>query len=260
MGPPTPCDEPFSPSANCLPATFGHGAIREMVGAAPVCPPERPRSGVSIRKEHAPSRKGGVSIRRNVCISRMMHTCYRWMPPCRATRAGTQAPPLPASIKPLYYATFLDLVHRRTVRRQPFLVLVHRRTVCRQPFLVLVRRQTVRRQPFLDLVHRRTVRRQPFFDLVHRQTVRQQPFLDLVRRRTVRRHTFLVFVHWRTVRQQPFLVLVRRRTIRRHTFLIFVHRRSLFRQSFSILSVGGASSGDLLHHQIPTRVDESMRL
>ena len=54
MGPPTPCDEPFSPSANCSPATFGHGAIREMVGAAPVCPPERPRSGVSIRKRHVP--------------------------------------------------------------------------------------------------------------------------------------------------------------------------------------------------------------
>ena len=29
-----------------------------------------------------------------------MHTRYRWMRPCRATRAGTQAPPLPASIKP----------------------------------------------------------------------------------------------------------------------------------------------------------------
>ena len=36
--------------------------IREMVGAAPVCPPERPRSGVSIRKEHLPTRKGAVSI------------------------------------------------------------------------------------------------------------------------------------------------------------------------------------------------------
>ena len=34
-----------------------------MVGAAPVCPPERPRSGVSIRKEHVPIRKGAVSMR-----------------------------------------------------------------------------------------------------------------------------------------------------------------------------------------------------
>ena len=61
-----------------------------MVGAAPVCPPERPRSGVSIRKghvpsckggvsirkEHIPSRKGDVSMRRNVCALRMMHTRY----------------------------------------------------------------------------------------------------------------------------------------------------------------------------------------
>ena len=162
MGPLTPCDEPFSPSANYSPATFGHGATREIVGAAPVCPPERPHSGVSIRKGHIPSRKGGVSLRRDVSTSRMMHTCYRWMRPHGATRAGTQAPPLPASIKPLYYATFLDLVHRRTILRQPFLVLVHRRTVCRQSFLDLVHRRTVRRQPFLVLVHRRTVRRQPF--------------------------------------------------------------------------------------------------
>ena len=44
----------FSPSAEPLPATLGHGATREMVGAAPVCPPERPRSGVSIRKGHVP--------------------------------------------------------------------------------------------------------------------------------------------------------------------------------------------------------------
>ena len=147
-----------------------------MVGAAPVCPPERPRAafpsvkdtsptrkgGASIRKGRVPICKGGVSIRRNVCISRMMHTCYRWMRPCGATRAGTQAPPLPASINPLCRATFFVLVHRRTVRRQPFLVLVRRQTVRQQPFLVLVRRQTVRRQPFFVLVRRRTVRRQPF--------------------------------------------------------------------------------------------------
>ena len=52
------------PSANCLPATLGHGATREMVGAAPMCPPERPRSGVSIRKRHILTRKRGVSIRK----------------------------------------------------------------------------------------------------------------------------------------------------------------------------------------------------
>ena len=50
------------PSAEALPATLEHGTTREMVGAAPVCPPERPRSGVSIRKRHIPIRKGAVSI------------------------------------------------------------------------------------------------------------------------------------------------------------------------------------------------------
>ena len=45
-------------------------------------------------------------MRKNVSTSRMMHTCYRWMRPCRATRAGTQAPPLPTSIKPFCHATF----------------------------------------------------------------------------------------------------------------------------------------------------------
>ena len=53
------------------------------VGAAPACPPERSRSGVSIPKIHA------------LCTGN-----ERWMRPCRATRAGTQAPPLPISIKP----------------------------------------------------------------------------------------------------------------------------------------------------------------
>ena len=53
----------------------------ETVGAAPVCPPERPRSGVSIPKTHA------------LCAGD-----ERWMRPCRATRAGTQAPPLPRSV------------------------------------------------------------------------------------------------------------------------------------------------------------------
>ena len=53
----------------------------EAVGAAPVCPPERSRSGVSIPKIHALSAGD-----------------ERRMRPCRATRAGTQAPPLPNSI------------------------------------------------------------------------------------------------------------------------------------------------------------------
>ena len=44
----------FCPSASTSPTTLGHGAIGEMVEAVPVCPPERPRSGVSIRKRHVP--------------------------------------------------------------------------------------------------------------------------------------------------------------------------------------------------------------
>ena len=76
-----------------------------------MCPPERPRSGVSIPKTHAlcagderwmrpcgATRAGsGVSMPKT-------HTLYagneRWMRPCGATRAGTQAPPLPISTKP----------------------------------------------------------------------------------------------------------------------------------------------------------------
>ena len=100
-------------------------------------------------------------MRRNVCALRMMHTCYRWMRPHGATRAGTQAPPLPTSIKPLCHATSLIFVRRRSLFRQPFLVLVHRQSLFRQPFLVLVRRQSLFRQPSRAFVHRQTVRRQP---------------------------------------------------------------------------------------------------
>ena len=53
----------------------------ETVGAVPACPPERSRSGVSIIKTHA------------LCTGD-----ERRMRPCRATRAGTQAPPLPISV------------------------------------------------------------------------------------------------------------------------------------------------------------------
>ena len=49
-------------------------AIRKMVGAAPVCPPERPRSGVSISKEHVPTSKEGVSIHKR-CMLTSKHVC-----------------------------------------------------------------------------------------------------------------------------------------------------------------------------------------
>ena len=65
-------------------------AIRpnETVGAVPVCPPERPHSGVSIPKIYA------------WCTG-----IERRMRPCRAARAGTQAPPLPISI--IFFHTIL---------------------------------------------------------------------------------------------------------------------------------------------------------
>ena len=74
----------------------------EAVGAAPVCPPERPRSGVSIPKIHA-SCAGDE----------------RRMRPCRATRAGTQAPPLPISV--IHPRTILpnDIIHPNETRKQP---------------------------------------------------------------------------------------------------------------------------------------------
>ena len=73
----------------------------EAVGAAPVCPPERSRSGVSIPKIHA-SCAGDE----------------RRMRPCRATRAGTQAPPLPISV--IHPRTILpnDINHPNETRKQ----------------------------------------------------------------------------------------------------------------------------------------------
>ena len=132
-----------------------------MVGAAPVCPPERPRSGVSIRKRHVPihkssisirkghvpthkgdvsirkghilTRKGGVSIHKR-CMLTPKHVCAlrRWMRPHGAMRSGTQEPTIPASIKPFYHATFLVFVRRLSLFRQPFLVLIRRRAPLRQ--------------------------------------------------------------------------------------------------------------------------------
>ena len=70
-----------------------------MVGAVPVCPPERPRSGVSIPKIHTLCAGNG-----------------RWMRPCGATRAGTQAPPLPNSIMPFCTIPLNDIIHPRAIR------------------------------------------------------------------------------------------------------------------------------------------------
>ena len=76
-----------------------------------MCPPERPRSGVSIRKCGAAIRKCGAAIRK-CCVSiceRHASMCKRDVSiherhrqtmdtPLWGARAGTQAPPLPTSI------------------------------------------------------------------------------------------------------------------------------------------------------------------
>ena len=70
-------------SSQTKPTAHVQSPPTKCVGAVPACPPERPRSGVSIPKIHA------------WCAGN-----ERRMHPCGATRAGTQAPPLPISTKP----------------------------------------------------------------------------------------------------------------------------------------------------------------
>ena len=60
----------------------------ETVGAVPMCPPERPRSGVSMQKTHT------------LCAGILTMDA-----PLQGTRAGTQAPPLPISI--IFFHTIL---------------------------------------------------------------------------------------------------------------------------------------------------------
>ena len=64
----------FLPIGEHLTGNLMTRTIREMVGAAPVYPPERPRRGVSIRKGHVPTRKGGVSIHKR-CMLTPKHVC-----------------------------------------------------------------------------------------------------------------------------------------------------------------------------------------
>ena len=75
----------------------------ETVGAVPMCPPERPRSGVSMPKIHA------------LCTGN-----ERRMRPCRATRAGTQAPPLPNFIKFSTDAEFHNRIPQNGGRMRTF--------------------------------------------------------------------------------------------------------------------------------------------
>ena len=68
----------------------------------PVCPPERPRSGVSIPKIDF--------VHHALCTGN-----ERRMRPCRATRAGTQAPPLPNSIIFFHTIPHKQNNHLRTI-------------------------------------------------------------------------------------------------------------------------------------------------
>ena len=72
----------------------------ETVGAVPVCPPERPHSGVSIPKTHA------------LCVGN-----GRWMRPCGATRAGTQAPPLPILV--IFFHTNKITIYAQFAQTKP---------------------------------------------------------------------------------------------------------------------------------------------
>ena len=110
------------------------------------CVPVRTSAQRRFHPQRAhPTRKGGISIHKR-CMLTPKHVCAlrRWMRPCRATRAGTQAPPLPASIKSLFRQSFLMLVRRRRLFQQSFLMFVRRRVPLRQSFLAVDERTRLR--------------------------------------------------------------------------------------------------------------------
>ena len=90
----------YMQSTQTKPTVCAQSTPTKCVGAVPVCPPERPRSGVSIPKIHV------------LCAG-----IERWMRPYRATRAGTQAPPLPISV--IHPRTILpnDINHPNGIRK-----------------------------------------------------------------------------------------------------------------------------------------------
>ena len=146
-----------------------------MVGAAPVCPPERPRSGVSIRKRHVPihkssisirkghvpthkgdvsickghilTRKGGVSIRKRHIPTRKggvsIHKRCMLTPKhvCALRRwMRPHGAMRSGTLAPTLPASIKPFYHAT------FLVFVRRRSLFRQPFLVLIRRRAPLRQ------------------------------------------------------------------------------------------------------------------
>ena len=70
-----------------------------MVGAAPVCPPERLRSGVSIPKTHA------------LCAGNLTMDA-----PLQGDTGGHTGPPLPNSIMPFCTIPLNGIIHPRAIR------------------------------------------------------------------------------------------------------------------------------------------------
>ena len=80
----------------------------------------------STRNPSKRNRRGGACVPARTSAQRRFHAKNtrimrgdeRWMRPCRATRAGTQAPPLPISI--IFFHTILpnDINHPNETRKQ----------------------------------------------------------------------------------------------------------------------------------------------
>ncbi len=135
-----------------------------MVGAAPVCPPERPRSGVSIRKRHVPIhkssisirkrhihiRKGGISIRKehapsvkaafpfinDACSHQNMFVHLPTDAPLQGDaggHTGTDPTSLHQTLLPRNLPRFCP---SGSLFRQPFLVLIRRRAPLRQDCVI----------------------------------------------------------------------------------------------------------------------------
>ena len=117
-----------------------------MVGAAPVCQPESPRSGVSIRKRHIPHpQKRRFHVLKCLYIAHDAHLLSMDAPLQGDTggHTGTAPTNLHQTLSP---RNLPRLIHRRTIRRHTFHVFVRRRTIRRQSFRVLVRRWSLCRR------------------------------------------------------------------------------------------------------------------
>ena len=176
------------------------------------------------------------------------------MRPCRATRAGTQAPPLPTSIKPLYHAIFLDFVHRRTILRQ-FYDMSHTRNgrggACVPARTSAQRRfhpQRARPHPQKWRFHpqkTRPTRKRAVS--IHKQCMLTPKYVCALYRwmrlcRATRAGTQAppLPTSIKSFRHAIFLILVRRRAHRQQSFLIFAPRKRLRRMRNGAERCGGA--------------------